>query len=115
MEKTFPTLSNKTDIVAAFCNTPDEKTAQKIAERLISEKAAACINILSAGRSFYVWEGQTQFAEEVPIIIKTTQARVLQAQRIVQENHPDKVPEFIVLPVTEGLPEYLQWVRESCT
>lgn len=97
-----------------FCNTPDCKTATQISEKLISARAAACVNILPVVQSIYRWQGQIQSASEVPLLIKTTDTQYDNASRIILAAHPDEVPEIIALPLSTGLPAYLRWITEQC-
>ena len=97
-----------------FCNTPDCKTATRISEKLIRHHAAACVNILPAVRSIYRWQGKIESAEEVTLLIKTTDQRFDQASQIILAEHPYEVPEIIALPLSAGLPAYLRWITEQC-
>ncbi|MFZ6646671.1 divalent-cation tolerance protein CutA [Undibacterium sp. TJN25] len=97
-------------MLLVMCNVPDAEVAQHIAEQALDKKLAACVNVMPEMRSFYHWEGKLQIATEIALMIKTTWARYLELQALIQTLHPYDVPEIIAIPVTEGLPAYLQWV-----
>lgn len=84
----------------------------KIAEILVSEKAAACVNI-SEVSSVYSWKGKIENASECIAIFKTTDKnRELLKKRIAQ-THPYDVPEIMEIDVTSVNLPYLDWLAES--
>ena len=87
--------------------------AEDFARSLVEKRLAACVQTLAGVRSFYRWKGQVETAEEVRLEIKTTRDRLPGILSALQEGHPYDVPEMVVVPVTGGLPSYLDWVREE--
>jgi periplasmic divalent cation tolerance protein len=102
------------DVLIALCTCPDTRVADRIAEALVSEGLAACVNILPGIASVYRWEGQVQRDAEVLLLIKTTRGRLPELTDRVRGLHPYELPEVIAVPVSGGLPDYLQWVI-TCT
>ncbi len=92
---------------------PDREEARRIALRLVEERLAACCNIIGGVESIYRWEGAVERAEEVMVVIKTTEEMLDRLQARVAELHGYDVPELIAMPIVGGLPAYLSWVRES--
>jgi periplasmic divalent cation tolerance protein len=91
-------------------NLPDLARAEKLAQVLIESRAAACVNVLAPCRSIYRWQGAVETATEIPLLIKTTRAAYPQVEEIVRVQHPYAVPELIAIPITHGLPAYLDWL-----
>lgn len=91
-------------------NLPDRTSAEELATALLETRLAACVNILAPCRSLYRWKGALETADEVPVLIKTTQACYAAVEACVRARHPYELPEVIALPVAAGLPEYLAWV-----
>jgi len=91
-------------------NLPDRAAAERLADALIAERLAACVNILAPCRSVYRWKGEVQHDEEHPMLIKTTTERYAALERAVRAGHPYELPEIIALPVERGLGAYLAWV-----
>lgn len=91
-------------------NVPDESLAQTIAHALVEQGLAACVNIMPAVRSIYRWQGVLEQADEVTLLIKTTQARYAQLEASIKAMHPYQVPEIIAMPIAAGLPAYLDWI-----
>lgn len=103
-----------TDVLVTLCTCPDDETAERIASALVAERLAACVNRLPGLTSVYLWQGRVERDKETLLLIKTTDARFAALARRLRELHPYELPEIIAIPVTKGLPEYLQWVS-TCT
>ena len=101
-------------ILLALSTFPDAETARRISNQLVSEKFAACANILPAVESIYRWKERIETAGEVIVFFKTTPDRQEAFQEKLRSLHPYDVPEIIFVPVANGLPEYLRWVIENC-
>ena len=100
-------------ILIGLMTTPDRDSAEKIVDHLVNEELIACGNISVGVSSIYRWQGAVERADEVLVIMKTTE---LQAARVIaraRELHPYEVPEVLFFPVTIGNDAYLQWVRAS--
>ena len=101
-------------ILVALGTFPDAETARRISNQLVTEKFAACANILPAVESIYRWKEKIETAGEVVVFFKTTAARQEAFQEKLRSLHPYDVPEIIFMSVTNGLPEYLRWVIDNC-
>jgi periplasmic divalent cation tolerance protein len=99
------------EILIVYSTCPDEESAARIAEDLVTERLAACVNLLPALTSFFLWRDKLEKQSETLLLIKTTSARLGALTERLRELHPYEVPEIIATPVTGGLPEYVQWVR----
>jgi periplasmic divalent cation tolerance protein len=100
-------------VIVGFSSCPDEATARRIAEALVSERLATCVNRLAGCTSTYFWDGRLQDDPEILLIIKTTAARLAELEARLKVLHPYELPELIVLTVTGGNERYLQWVRDG--
>lgn len=101
------------DVVLVISNAPDLLLAKRIAHVLVEDGLAACVNLGAPVLSIYGWKGEIEGDEEVPMWIKTTAARRGDVIAAIERLHPYKVPEAIVVPVVDGLPAYLDWVRQQ--
>src|SRR4029453_6644877 len=102
------------EVLLAISTLPDAETANRFAHALISEKLAACANIIPAVHSIYRWKDKIETAGEVMVFFKTTPDQQTALQEKLRSLHPYEVPEIIFVPVVSGLPDYLRWVIESC-
>ncbi len=92
-------------------NLPDRESAEKLAALLVERRLAACVNILAPCTSVYRWQGEIQHDEEYPLLIKTAPACYADLEEAIRASHPYELPEIIAVPITHGLPAYLQWVE----
>ena len=103
----------ESEFILVFVTTGSAPEAECIAEALVSERLAACVNIVPQVDSVFRWEGRIDRAREVLLIIKTTRAAISALIPAVRRLHPYDVPEVIALPIVRGLPAYLAWVGKS--
>ncbi len=101
------------EVLLVFTNLPDRAAAEHIAEALVTEGVAACVNLLADCASVYRWQGKIERSSEVPLLIKTTRAAYPRLESALHSLHPYELPEIIALPVSAGLPEYLNWVAQE--
>jgi periplasmic divalent cation tolerance protein len=102
-------------ILIVMTNLPNAQAAEAIASTLVQARLAACVNMLPAVQSVYRWQGKVERATEVTLLIKTTQQHYAALEAAIRAAHPYELPEVIALPVTTGLPSYLQWVITETT
>lgn len=98
-------------VIVAFSACPDEATAKQLAEALVGERLATCVNRVTGMASTYFWDGRLQDEAEILLIIKTTAARLDELEARLRALHPYELPELVALPVAGGNERYLQWVR----
>jgi periplasmic divalent cation tolerance protein len=98
-------------VVLVTTSTRDEAAA--IAEALVSERLAACVNIVAAIESVYRWEGKITRDSEALMIIKTTDDRYPELEHRVKELHSYSTPEVIAMRIERGSEQYLNWLRDS--
>lgn len=101
------------EVLLVVTTLPDRATAERIAEALVTARVAACVNVLAECTSVYRWQEKIERAGEVPLLIKTTRDAYAQLETTLRGMHPYDVPEIIALPVTAGLPSYLDWVSQE--
>ena len=99
-----------TECRLVYCTCPDSECAQSLAQGMVDAGLAACVNVLPQIRSIYRWQGEVQADAEVLLLIKTTSGAMGRLTDWIRRQHPYDVPEVIAVPVTEGSPEYLNWV-----
>lgn len=103
------------DAGAMIMTTVDsEELAASLAAMLLERRLAACVQQLEIS-SRYRWEGAIQCDAEFLLLVKTSAAAANAAVKAIEENHTYDVPEIVVLPVTGGLPAYLNWLSAETT
>ncbi len=103
------------DAILIFTNLPDRDSALGLARELIAARVAACVNVLGGCTSVYRWKGETETADEVPLLIKTRASLYAAVERMIRERHPYELPEIIAVPLGNGLPAYLDWLQAETT
>jgi periplasmic divalent cation tolerance protein len=101
------------DALAVHITAPDAAQAAAMARTLVMEGLCACVNIVPAVRSIYLYDGKICDEPEVLCIVKTRPALFDRLQERVLELHPYDVPEILAFAVDEGSPAYLAWLRQS--
>jgi periplasmic divalent cation tolerance protein len=101
-------------VLLAISTFPDVETANRIADVLVTEKLAACANLLPPVHSIYHWKEKVETAGEVLVFFKTTEDRLTAFQEKLRSLHPYEVPELICIKIDAGLPDYLRWVTDNC-
>jgi len=91
------------------------KEAIRIAQAVVKEKLAACVNILSPVTSIFRWKGKVQRSRETLLIVKTTERRYPGLERLIRSLHSYEVPEIVALRIGRGLSQYTAWVEQETT
>jgi periplasmic divalent cation tolerance protein len=98
--------------IAVLVTCGSEEESAKIANSLVEEGLAACVNIISPVRSIYRWGGKVCDEKEWVLIIKTQRKRFEELEKKVKSLHSYSVPEIIALPIVKGSQAYLKWLAE---
>src|SRR5712675_2476767 len=102
-------------ILLALSTFPDAEIARRISNQLVSERFAACANILSGVESIYRWKEKIESGNETLVLFKRSEDRQSAFQDKLRLLHPYDVPEIIFVSIASGLPDYLQWVSTNCS
>ncbi|HST27965.1 MAG TPA: divalent-cation tolerance protein CutA [Rudaea sp.] len=96
--------------IVIFCTCPDEASAARIADALVGEHLAACVNRIPVIASTYRWKGQIQNDGEVLLLIKSVRARFEALRARIIALHPYELPEVIAVDISLGHAPYLDWI-----
>ena len=101
------------EYIIVLITTPNQETSEMIANTLLENKLAACVNLVGPILSFYTWEGDINRDEEMLLIVKS-RAELFESELIpaVQAVHPYDIPEIIALPILMGSADYLAWIDD---
>lgn len=100
-------------VMLVYATASDAAEAERIGRAVVTERLAACANVLAGMRSIYWWEGAVQDTTEAVLILKTTDARLAALIARVTELHSYACPCIEALPVADGNPEFLAWVARE--
>ena len=102
------------EVLLAISTFPDAETARRISNQLVTERFAACANILPGVESIYRWKEKLETGKETLVFFKLSEDRQAAFREKLRSLHPYEVPEILFLRITGGLPDYLRWVIENC-
>jgi periplasmic divalent cation tolerance protein len=106
-------MTDKEKVLIALTTCPAAPIANRIAETLVGEGFAACVNQISGITSTYIWQEQVQTDTETLLLIKTTEAQFESLKARLVALHPYELPELVAIPVCAGAENYLDWIRDT--
>jgi periplasmic divalent cation tolerance protein len=98
-----------TDKIIALTTCDSEEQAKRIAHRLIEQRLAACVNIVSNVRSVYRWKEKIEDAAEFLLVIKSRRDLFAALRAEIEKIHTYEIPEIIAIPIVDGSEAYLGW------
>lgn len=102
-----------TDKILVFVTCSSLIEGETIARALIDKQLAACASVGARVRSYYVWKGERQEANEYPLTLKTTLDKFPELESEVRRLHSYEVPEIVAVRLEAGSNAYLQWIDEN--
>ena len=99
--------------IVVITTTSKKEEAKKIAQTLLTEKLAGCVQIVGPINSYYHWESKLCEDEEWICLIKSNQENYQALEKRIQEIHNYEVPEIISLPIQDGNQSYLSWLNNQ--
>jgi periplasmic divalent cation tolerance protein len=103
---------NSKKCCVVMTTTDSRDVAKLIAQGLVTNKLAACVQIDKVN-SFFFWEGRAQEGEEFRLTIKALTDNYADIEKFILGNHNYQLPQIIKLDITDGLPAYLDWVEAT--
>lgn len=100
-----------TDVYFVYVTVPDQQTARTMAQSVVEEGFAACVNIIPHVTSFYLWQGSVEESQEVVLVIKTTQHMFKKLETRIRGLHPNKCPCIVAMLLADGAADYINWVH----
>lgn len=98
-------------MLIVLTTTPNVEEAEKLAEKIVAEKLAACVQILPPITSVYFWAGEVRKEPEYLLLIKTLAANFANLEKFIQAHHSYDVPEIVALDVKDVSESYLNWIK----
>ncbi len=96
--------------VLIYTTFPTQGEAETAGRFLVENRLAACVNIFPGMTAIFFWEGKTEQAAETAMLVKTAEARADEALAAIKRLHPYDVPARLVLPVTGGGEDFIDWI-----
>jgi periplasmic divalent cation tolerance protein len=102
-----------TDKIVVLSTCANASDAERLARALVSERLAACVNVIPQIRSYYLWQGKLESAGEFLLIIKSSRELFDALKLEMEKLHPYEVPELVALPIVEGAENYMSWLGQN--
>jgi periplasmic divalent cation tolerance protein len=99
--------------IQVFTSTATKDDARTIAQMLVKERLAACVQIVGPILSTYRWKSKVVTEEEWLCFIKTHTTFYKPLESAIKAVHPYETPEIIALPIINGSRDYLEWLNKS--
>ena len=96
--------------VLVYTTFPSPEAAEEVGAALVEAGLAACVNILPAMTSIYIWQGARQRDAEAVMIVKTRRALADRVMADIRARHSYETPALVVIPVEGGSSDYLAWI-----
>lgn len=98
------------NLVQTTVGTPQQ--AEQLARRVVEQRLAACVQAVPI-TSTYRWQGQIEHADEILLLIKTTEAQTEPLQQFLADEHPYDIPEIVQMDIADVSGPYAKWAREQ--
>ncbi len=108
-------MTSPTRFMVVLVTVPDADAGNRIAEAVVGERIAACVNRVPGVRSLFHWEGAVDSSEEELLLIKARESSFAVLSRRITELHPYAVPEILAFPILHGNQPYLAWLERETT
>jgi periplasmic divalent cation tolerance protein len=96
--------------IQVMTTTETKEQAQAIAQHLVAEKLAVCVQITGPIASTYRWKGKVENAQEWLCLIKTREDFYDKVEKAIKKLHSYETPEIFAVPIIKGSKEYLKWL-----
>ncbi len=106
-------MADEQALIVVLTTVDSEQAAEQLAQTLLEQQLAACVQIGAPVTSLYRWEGKLERAKEWPLLIKTRASRHAQLEQVLAGLHPYEVPEHLVFNVDHASPDYARWVVQE--
>lgn len=101
------------EAIIVYCTVPNQDVAAEVAESLVRERLAACVNAIPGVQSTYRWQGNIETEKEILLMIKSTESSLPALRDRIVALHPYDLPEVLAVKVDDGLGAYLSWVGQE--
>jgi periplasmic divalent cation tolerance protein len=103
-------MIDASEAIVVLITTANTEEASRLAEMLVGQRLAACVQILPEIESVYRWQGKVERQKEILLIAKTVKSKFEELEREVRAIHSYETPEIVAWPLLAGSLPYLEWL-----
>jgi periplasmic divalent cation tolerance protein len=96
-----------------YVTASSRNEALSIGRAVVSERLAACANVLDGMTSIYWWQESLQEDAEATLILKTRSDLIERLTIRIKDLHSYDCPCVVAIPIAGGNPAYLQWIDKE--
>jgi periplasmic divalent cation tolerance protein len=97
-------------LVLVYTTVSSRKEADRLGERMVSKRFAACVNIYPI-TSMYWWKGKINKDKEYGLLFKTTKKSAGRLEKEIKKAHPYEVPCIVSVPA-KASSEFFSWLND---
>lgn len=98
-------------MLVILSTVPSIKEGEDLAQRIVSLRLAACVQILPKMTSVYFWDGVVQRDEEHLLLIKTAAEKFDELEDFIRQNHTYDTPEIVAIEAARVSLKYRHWLH----
>ncbi|TGK85595.1 divalent-cation tolerance protein CutA [Leptospira bourretii] len=106
-------MEDSSEYYTVYVTFASEEEAKQIAKVVVTDRLAACANIIKGMQSVYIWNSVLEESEETVGLFKTTKDKSKVLVQRIKELHSYDTPCIVIWPIVSGNPDYLDWIRNS--
>ena len=102
-----------TEAIQVITTTADRQEVDAIAEAVLKQRLAACVQIGGPIDSSYWWNSRIETSREFILTIKTRRDLFPRLEAAILALHSYEQPEILAVAAVEVTPGYLKWLEEQ--
>ena len=92
-----------------FVTASSLEEARNLAQGILDQHLAACVNLIPGVESHYGWQGKLETAAEVMLVIKSSAEQFEALAELIRGRHSYECPEIVAVAPEEMSPGYRSW------
>jgi periplasmic divalent cation tolerance protein len=99
--------------IQIYLTIDNREKAEEIANSLVENRLAACVQISGPIQSIYHWAGKIEKSTEWKCSIKTTKDLYQEVRNLIKSKHSYEIPEIFSQEIAEVDHDYEKWLRKA--
>ncbi len=100
-------------VMVIWTTVESSQDADRLAQMLVAEKLAACVQIAGPITSLYRWQGTVETTQEWRLTLKSAASLAERIEAFLAEHHPYDVPQIVCCLADRVSGPYRNWLVEQ--